>query len=76
MREVGNAIGKPHTYVQKQESGERQINPIDLRDLCMALGISFIDFLKELDDELMEQERTAKRDERRKKPSATRKPSN
>jgi len=70
MREVGQKIGKAHTYVQKWESGDRQINPIDLRDLCAALGISFIDFLKEIDEELGEQERTANRDEPRKKHSA------
>ena len=61
MREVGPKIGKAHTYVQKWESGDRQINPIDLRDLCIALGISFIDFLKEIDEELLEQEQAAKR---------------
>lgn len=52
MREVGEAMGKPHTYVQKWENGDRQINPIDLRDLCTALGISFVEFLQELDEEL------------------------
>ena len=65
MREVGQKIGKAHTYVQKWESGDRQINPIDLRDLCMALGISFVDFLKEVDEELWEQDRVAKCDEPR-----------
>lgn len=52
-------IGKTHTYVQKCESGDRQINPIDLRDVCLALGVSFVDFLKEIDEALMEQERAA-----------------
>lgn len=62
MREVGTAIGRPHTYIQKWESGDRQINPIDLRDLCTALGISFLDFLKEIDEEIEEQERAAAHD--------------
>lgn len=70
MREVGQRIGKAHTYVQKWESGDRQINPIDLRDLCMALGISFIDFLKEIDEQIAEQERLAKRGHPHKKCSA------
>lgn len=60
MREVGAAIGKPHTYVQKWESGDRQINPIDLRDVCGALGVSFVDFLKDIDDELKTQEKVNK----------------
>lgn len=69
MREVGAAIGKPHTYVQKWESGDRQINPIDLRDFCAALGISFIDFLRELNTEIETQAKDAKRIERRQKRS-------
>lgn len=56
MRQLGQKIGKPHTYVQKWESGDRQINPIDLRDVCMALDISFIEFLKEIDEELKQQD--------------------
>ena len=70
MREVGQRIGKAHTYVQKWESGDRQINPIDLRDLCAALGISFIDFLTEIDEEIREQEGVAKHNESRKQHSA------
>ncbi|MBV9468395.1 MAG: helix-turn-helix transcriptional regulator [Abitibacteriaceae bacterium] len=68
MREVGQRIGKTHTYVQKWESGDRQINPIDLRDVCLALGVSFVDFLKEIDEALMEQERAARSGESHRQP--------
>lgn len=67
MREVGNRIGKSHTYIQKWESGDRQLNPIDLRDLCTAMGISFIGFLTEIDEELKIQEQTTPHDKSCKK---------
>lgn len=73
MREVGEQLGKAHTYVQKWESGDRQINPIDLRDFCAALGISFVDFLKELDEEIAAQEKSEERGDPSRKPHKTRK---
>lgn len=53
QRTVATRIGKPQSYIHKWECGQRQLNPIDLRDLCAAIGISFVDFLRELDEELL-----------------------
>ena len=52
QRAVAARIGKPQSYIHKWECGQRQLNPIDLRDLCEAMGVSFVDFIKQLDEEL------------------------
>lgn len=58
QREVAARLGKPQSYIHKWEVGERQLNVIDLRNLCEALEISFIEFLQELDDELRHEQAT------------------
>ena len=52
QRAVAARIGKPQSYIHKWECGQRQLNVIDLRDLCTALEISFLEFVKNLDREL------------------------
>lgn len=38
MRELGERIGEPHTFVQKIESMERRIDVYELVQYCKALG--------------------------------------
>lgn len=52
QRAVAARIGKPQSYIHKWECGQRQLNLVDLRDLCSALDISFVEFIKSWDDEL------------------------
>jgi len=51
QRAVAARIGKPQSYIHKWECGQRQLNLVDLRDLCNALEISFVHFVSELDQE-------------------------
>ena len=59
QRAVAKRLGKPHTYVHKVEVGDRQINVIELRAWCRALGIPWLTFAADLEVALAEQEQEA-----------------
>ena len=39
MRELGDLLGKPHSYVQKSEIGERRVDPPEFFLWAMACGV-------------------------------------
>lgn len=51
--------------ISRGEVGDRRIEVLELRDMCHALGISFADFTRQLDEELfaLEASRAAKPEE-------------
>jgi transcriptional regulator with XRE-family HTH domain len=57
QRALGRTLDVHHTYVNLCESGERQLNIVELRQWCQGLGISFPDFVKDLDEALSQQEK-------------------
>lgn len=44
--ELANTLGKPQSYVSKIERGKRLIDPVELRQLCDALGINVVDVVR------------------------------
>lgn len=46
MRELGERIEEPHTFVQKVESMERRLDVYEYVQYCLALGINPADGLK------------------------------
>lgn len=52
QRELGRRLKKPHGYVSKCESGERQLNVIELRFWCQALGVVWTEFAQQLESQL------------------------
>ncbi|PQV62713.1 hypothetical protein B1R32_12429 [Abditibacterium utsteinense] len=44
-------LERPYTFMQKVESLERQINPVDLLHCCHVLGVDFIEFMTRFDAE-------------------------
>ncbi len=52
QRELGRRLEQPHGYVSKCESGERQLNVIELRLWCQALGMRWTEFVNELEGQL------------------------
>lgn len=54
QEELASAISKPQSYVSKYESGERRIDVIELRAICLACGISLEAFSKRLEVSLMD----------------------
>ncbi len=56
QRELGRRMEAHHTYVNMCESGERQLNIIELRQWCGILDLSFPDFVQQLDEALTQTE--------------------
>ena len=44
--ELAERLRKPQSFVSKYESGERRLDLIELREVCQALGIRLVDFVK------------------------------
>jgi len=50
--QLASMIDSDQTFISKIENSERRIDVIELRTICKALKISFIDFIKELEQQL------------------------
>jgi len=50
--DVAERLGQSQSFVSKCERGERRIDAVELRAFCLALGISYVGFLKKFDDSL------------------------
>ena len=52
--ELAEKLGVPQSFVSKYESGERQLDILELRQICHVLGISFDNFIRHLEENLNE----------------------
>lgn len=52
--ELAERLGVPQSFVSKYESGERQLDILELRQICQLLGISFDIFVRQLEEKLNE----------------------
>ncbi len=52
--ELAKKLGVPQSFVSKYESGERKLNVLELRQICKHLGISFDNFVRQLEEKLNE----------------------
>jgi transcriptional regulator with XRE-family HTH domain len=50
--ELSARLHKPQSFVSKYESGERRLDLLEVRQLCIALNISFRDFIIQLEEKL------------------------
>lgn len=48
MRDLATRLGKPHSYVQKVEQGERRLDVIEFIWYCQALDVSPLTGIKKL----------------------------
>lgn len=56
QQELAKRLEKPQSFVSKYESGERRLDILELREICIALNISLIDFIKQLDVSLQKED--------------------
>ena len=49
---LGEALGRPQTFVSDCELGARRLDALQLREWCQACGTSFADFARRLDETL------------------------
>lgn len=47
--QVAERLDQTQSFVSKVERGERRLDIVELRAFCMALGISFTEFVEHLD---------------------------
>jgi len=52
--EMAKQLDVPQSFVSKYESGERNLDILELRQICQVMGISLQDFVKKLEEELNE----------------------
>jgi transcriptional regulator with XRE-family HTH domain len=48
IRELGEKLGKPYSFVSKVERGERRIDPIEFIAWCKACGVKPADAIRQL----------------------------
>lgn len=52
--ELAEQLDVPQSFVSKYESGERQLDILELRRICQVLGIPFDAFIRQLEEKLNE----------------------
>ena len=52
--ELAEKLGVPQSFVSKYESGERQLDILELRQICHFIGISFDNFVHQLEERINE----------------------
>lgn len=52
--ELADKLGVPQSFVSKYESGERQLDILELRQICQFIGISFDNFIRQLEEKINE----------------------
>ena len=50
--DLAERLDVPQSYVSKSENGERRLDVLEVRTWCIALGVPFVDFSKELNKRL------------------------
>jgi transcriptional regulator with XRE-family HTH domain len=49
-------LGVPQSFISKYESGDRQLDILELRRICELIGISLEDFIRQLEEKINETE--------------------
>lgn len=44
QEDIAERIGRPQSYVSKYESGERSLDVLEIRAICIALGSDLVEF--------------------------------
>lgn len=50
--DLANKLGKNQSYVSKYETGEKILDFVEVRNICKAISISFLEFVKRFEDNL------------------------
>jgi transcriptional regulator with XRE-family HTH domain len=50
--ELALRLSRPQSFVSKYETGERRLDVLELREVCGALGVSFVSFARLLEKRL------------------------
>jgi ribosome-binding protein aMBF1 (putative translation factor) len=50
--DIAAKLRRHQSFVSKYEAGERQLDVLELRQVCLALGTTLIDFVRQLEKRL------------------------
>ena len=50
--ELAKRLNQPQTYISKCERGERRVDMIEVRDICRALRVDYVEFARTLETSL------------------------
>jgi transcriptional regulator with XRE-family HTH domain len=50
--DLAERLGVPQSFVSKYESGERRLDVLEVRQVCNAIGVSLLDFVRLFEDSL------------------------
>lgn len=51
---LGDKMGYPQSYISKIETCERRMDILELINICEALDVSFLAFIKEVDEDIVQ----------------------
>lgn len=54
QQDLAKRLNKPQSFVSKYESGERRLDILELRDICISIGLDFTTFILRLEKVLSE----------------------
>lgn len=52
--ELAEKLGVPQSFVSKYEAGDRRLDLLELRQICLILGVSLVTLVQELEKNLYE----------------------
>lgn len=47
--DLAQRLGRPQSFVAKYEVGERRLDLIELRTICVELGVDLLDFVRRIE---------------------------
>ncbi|HEV2328532.1 MAG TPA: helix-turn-helix transcriptional regulator [Verrucomicrobiae bacterium] len=47
--QLAKRLSRPQSFISKYESGERRLDLVELREICNAMRISLVDFVKKFE---------------------------
>ena len=47
--DLAQQLGQSQSFVSKYESGERRLDLLELRQICEALGVSLLEFVRQFE---------------------------
>ncbi len=50
--DLAQRLGVPQSFVSKYESGERRLDMVEIRQVCLAVGVSLAEFVRRFEESL------------------------
>ena len=52
QEDLAKKLRRPQSFVSKYEIGQRRLDLVELRDICKALGIPLVEFVRQFEQSL------------------------